>query len=109
MEHDNDQEGMSNSKKALAGAAVGIAVPAAVTVALQRAQHVRRHQSQQPHEGAAVQPGEAPEDSGPLEHDEAAARARHRPRDLVGGGPRSGAGLWLHPRLQFPPLSTVPR
>jgi len=30
---DNDQEGMSTGKKALAGAAVGIAVPAAVTVA----------------------------------------------------------------------------
>jgi hypothetical protein len=33
MEHDDEQEGMSTGKKALAGAAVGIAVPAAVTVA----------------------------------------------------------------------------
>src|SRR3954454_6688307 len=33
MENDNEQEGMSTGKKVVAGAAVGIAVPAAVTVA----------------------------------------------------------------------------
>jgi hypothetical protein len=33
MGKDNEQEGLSTGKKALAGAAVGIAVPAAVTVA----------------------------------------------------------------------------
>ena len=32
-ENDNEQGGLSTGKKALAGAAVGIAVPAAVTVA----------------------------------------------------------------------------
>jgi hypothetical protein len=33
MEHENDQEGMSTGKKIAAGAAVGLAVPAAVGVA----------------------------------------------------------------------------
>lgn len=70
---------------------------------------VRRRRSQQPHEGAALQPGQAPEHRRPLQHDEAAARARDRARDVLGAGPRSGAGLLLHPRLHFSPLSTVPR
>jgi hypothetical protein len=73
------------------------------------ASELRRRRPQQPHEGAALQPGQAPEDRGPLEHDEAATRARDRPRDVVAIGPRPGAGLLLYPRLHFSPLSTVPR
>ena len=63
---------------------------------------------ERPHEVAALQPGEAAQDRGPLEHDEGAARARHQPQGVRERGvPRAPRRLGsTEPRLQFGALSS---
>ena len=46
---------------------------------------LRHEPAQGPHEGAALQRGEAPRDQGPLAHEQGAAPARRRSEKLIAG------------------------
>jgi hypothetical protein len=164
MEDNEQEEGMSTGKKVVAGAAIGVAVPAAVTVAKKllgngdggeeqqqqaggrsrkssagstgssrtRAtqgksrsgsarsgasaskrsigsqtqdpvfRREQRFPRERPHDGAALQPGEAAQDRGPLEHDEGSARAGDQPQAFVGEAARARRGP---PRLHRAPAT----
>ena len=85
MEHDKEQERMSTGKKVVAGAAVGLAVPAAVGVAKKLLSDGDDGDASQPRQGSRRQSGSRARPRSTARSQPGSARGKTRARSATSG------------------------